>query len=350
MQIESIASQLLNQSRVRSAEVGASENKKSNAGQIVALVNQRASSTVEQSYFGRNPSFSPSFEFVARSSTEDVFAQKDVIENRDVFETRPVYEDQEILETKIQGSRDLSGFASLSEAGIRRGARFSMTVGDGPLAKVKFVDARKISVKVDGSVQKFTFRSNDGSFRAGLLDALNSIDGLAASYTKDGRLSLETSDGASLTLANMGKSPLARLGLREGTIDPEVIGYQQVQVGTERVKVGERTVVVGTETVKVGTKQVADGYDRELTGFARSDLFNVESLTAKLADDSFTSPSKYAELLFGVVPAEANANSPFVSSAEAKSAYDATLGEDRLLTDEKSDDVWPPANKLHGWL
>ncbi len=349
MKIQSVAPQLLLQSSARNVGLGTDQTRDT-ANQLVTLLNQRASSKVEQSYFGRNPAFSPSFEFVARYNTEDVFAQKDVIENQDIFETRPVYEEQAILETRVEGSRDLSGFDSLSEAGIRRGARFSVTVGDGPTAKVKFVDARTISVKVNGSVQEFTFASDNGSFRAGLLDALNSISGLTASYTEDGRLSLEAAEGASLTLADIRKSPLAKLGLTEGTTSAEVIGYQQVQIGTEQVKVGERPVVVGTETVQIGTKQVVDGYDRKLTGLERSDLVNVESLTAKLADDSVMSPSKYAELLFGITSTESDSDSPLVSTSEAKLAYYETKGENHLFSEQSSDEAWPPVNKLPGWL
>ena len=99
--------------------------------------------------------------------------------------------------------------------------------------KIKFVNATTISVKVNGSVEEFTFGSNDGSFRTGLLDALNSLGGITASYTTDGRLSLEASDGATLTIADIRKAPLAKLGLTEGTTNAEVIGYRQVQIGTE---------------------------------------------------------------------------------------------------------------------
>jgi len=313
MQIESIASQLLQQSRAHRTEFGAGQNSRGVTSPIVTLVTQRASSNVEQSNFGRNPAFRPSFELVARYKTEDVLAQKDVIETQEIYEMRPVFEEQAILETRIEGSRDLSGFNSLSEAGIKTGARFSVTVDDGPRAKIKFVNATTISVKVNGSVEEFTFGSNDGSFRTGLLDALNSLGGITASYTTDGRLSLEASDGATLTIADIRKAPLAKLGLTEGTTNAEVIGYQQVQIGTEQVKLGEQPVVVGTQTVKVGTRQVLEGYDRKLTGLEPSNLFDAESLTANLADDgSVMSPSRYAQMLFSIIPTESQSQSSLV--------------------------------------
>ncbi len=351
MRIGSIAWQLLRNSLANSTELGASQNEKRSASQLVDLVNQRGTAKAEQSYFGRNPSFEPSFEFVARYSTADVYEQTDVIEKRDVFETRPIYEDQAILETKVEGSKDLSVLDSLDEAGIAKGARFSVTVGDDPKAKFKFDDASTISVKVDGSVEEFSFGADDGSFRTGLLDALNSIDGLSASHTEGSRLSLETDDGASLTLTDIRKSPLANLGLPDGTTNGEVTGYEHVQVGTEQVKVGEKTVVVGKEILNSGTKQVLDGYKTVVTGLERSDLFDTESLVSKIADDdSITSPKKYAETLFGVVKAAEDGNDAFTSSAEAKSAYDATLSEADPLSGEEADDSSPQANRQIGWL
>jgi len=351
MQIESIASQLLHQLRTHRTESGTDQINKGNASPILALVNQSVSSNVKQSYFGQNPAFRPSFAYVARYKTEDVVAQKDVIENQDVFETRYIFEERAILETKVESSRDLSGIDSLSEAGIRKGARFSVTIGDGPKAKIKFEDARTISVKVNGSVEEFTFGSNDGSFRTGLLDALNSLGGVTASYTTDGRLNLVASDGASLKMANIRKAPLDKLGLTEGTTNAEVIGYQQVQIGTEQVKVGEQPVVVGTETVKVGTKQVVEGYDRKLTGLERSHLFDVKSLTANLEDaDSVTSPTRYVQMLFSIIPTDSHSDSSLVSMNEAKSAYDETRSENHLLLEQSADEAWPLANKLPGWL
>ncbi len=351
MKIQSVTPQLLLQLRAPGTQTNTTQNNKDDTGRIVALVNQRATPNVDQSYFGRNPTFRPSFEFTAQYKSEDVFAQRNAVENRDVFEARPVYEEQAISETNVEGSRDLSSFDRLKDAGIKRGARFSITVGDGSSAVVKFVDARTISVSVDGSIQKFTFGSRDGSFRAGVQDALNSITGVTSSYTADGRLSLQASDANSLNIVDIAKSPLTKLGLMEGTTHAEVTGYQEVQIGTEQVKVGERSVVVGTETVKIGTRQVVDGYERVLAGLERSDMFNVGSLTAGLAsDNSATSPSKYVELLFGTIPNESDSETPLVSTREAKYAYDEMQDNNHLLPEHEPDDARLPANKLPGWL
>ena len=117
------------------------------------------------------------------------------------------------------------------------------------------------------------------------------------------------------------------------------------------MKVGEQPVVVGTQTVKVGTKQVVEGYDRKLTGLERSHLFDAESLTANLVDDgSVMSPSRYAQVLFSIIPTESQSESSLVPMIDAKSAYDETRSDNHLFLEQSSDEAWPLANKPPGWL
>ena len=299
MQVSANTTQLLLQSQAknRAYDIG---QKNSAAPEIVDLTSSLSTLKPKHSFFGADPNYKPVFESVARYKSADVYERKDVLGKQDVFETRAIYEEQEILETKVVGTDDLSDLASLEEAGIGRGARFSISVSDGPTAEIKFVSARKISVTVDGNVENFTFKARNGSFRDGLQDALNSIDGVSAGYTDDGKLSIEASGANSLSIADIKKSPLKKLGLSEGVTNAAVVGYQQVQTGTEQVKAGDKVVVTGSETIKVGTQQVLDGYDRKIVGLERLDYFSAD-------DENFSSSDQdYLKMLFSVIETERN--------------------------------------------
>ena len=167
-------------------------------------------------------------------------------------------------------------------------------MGDGAAVTVKFVSTKKISVTANGTSQEFSFSDKNGDFRNGLVNALNSISGLSANFDGNGRLQLKTANAQSLTIADtpnglidLSKSPLAELGLTEGTTNARIIDYEQVEVGTEEVLVGTEEVLVGirgnqnrdrgcpgrhragsrrhrgcrgrTEPVKVDTEQVRTG-------------------------------------------------------------------------------------------
>ncbi len=319
MQVRTDTSQLLLQLQAR--EKALDNNQKMGASQkIVDLTSSSSVKEPQGSVFDADPLFTPTFESVARYTTEDVYERRDVIKTQDVFETRAVYEEQEVLETKVVGTQDLSEFASVDEAGIERRARFSITVGDGSTAVVKFNSARKITVKVDGVVEEFRFGAKDGSFRFGLQEALNSIEGISASYTDQGKLSIEAADGNTLSIFDVRNSPLQQLGLAEGVIDASVVGYQQVQVGTEQVKVGDEEIVTGSETVKVGNKQVLDGYDRELTGLER-----VDSASA-IIENLLMSDQNHLEDLFGAI--QANVDSESVQSLTDSLPDDAENNKD----------------------
>lgn len=227
--------------------------------------------------------------YETRDVTEirDVYEQRDVFETRTVYSSRPIYDEQEVLETHVYGSRDIDGFARTRAAGIDIGADFAVTVGDDETAVLKFAGNRKISVKAAGTSKEIAFDGSAGSFSEGLLEALNSVAGLSAEYTKDGRLHLKTSNGRSLSIAEVPngrrdrtESPLDELGLAAGTTRASIvahrrvetgseqvaIGVGQVKVGFENVKVGTEEVTVGTQQVKVGTENVKSGIERYLVG------------------------------------------------------------------------------------
>jgi hypothetical protein len=205
--------------------------------------------------------------------TRPVYEMHDIMATRDVYETRPVYEQRDILATIVTGTRDLSGFSSISAAGIDIGADLSIQVGSDALATIKFSSSSKIALTISGATTNFNFSSNNGSWRTGLLDALNSIANLSAQYTADGRLQLQTSDAQSLALADVPNgfldfsgSPLPKLGLTAGTTQASVVGTEQVEVGTEEVVVGQEQYVAGQEQVEVGTEQVKVGTEQAQTG------------------------------------------------------------------------------------
>jgi hypothetical protein len=198
---------------------------------------------------------------------------------QDVYETRPVYEQREIRATNVYGTRDLSGYSSISSAGISNGSDFSIQVGGGSVAIIEFKNSTKITLTVDGATRTFSFSSSGGAWRTGLLNALNGIADLSAELTPDGRLHLQTADAQSLTIADvngglldLSGSPLASLGLSAGTTESSVVGYEEVEVGSEQVKVGSERIGTGTRQVSLGTVALVVGFDRVQESGANSEL------------------------------------------------------------------------------
>jgi hypothetical protein len=213
--------------------------------------------SVERAFYGPHDVF----------ETRPVYETRDIIATRDVYETQPIYEQRDILATTVTGTRDLSGFSRISNASIDNGTDFSIRVGSDALATVKFSSSTRIALTVSGTTTNFNFASNNGEWRTGLLNALNSIANLSAQYTANGRLQLQTSDAQSLTIADGANgSPLASLGLTAGTTQASVVGTEQVQVGTEDVVVGQEQYVAGQEQVEVGAEQVKVGTEQAQTG------------------------------------------------------------------------------------
>ena len=322
MQVQSISTPLLFQAIASRTNLTA-------IGGVINATQQFNKASFKPSDFGSNANFNPVFEFTARYVSRDIVEQRDIVETQDVYETRAVHEDQAIYATKVDGNRDMNEFSTLAETGIQRRAKFSVKIGDGPKAVVKFIDAGKIKVTISGTTETFLFDPENGGVRDGLQRALNSVDGLEASYTTDGFLRLEVSEDAAVApadatieLLNRSKSPLVHLGLAQGTTSAEVIGYEQVQVGTEQVKVGEQSTVVGTEEVKVGTEEVIDGYDRVLVGLERSGRYSLESITDRIFKPDFGySSADYADLLFSNWTADLWLSPTTGSSSHARAAY-----------------------------
>lgn len=266
--------------------------------------------------------------------TEDVFEERPITETRDVTETRPVFEERAVLETSVTGERRLTRYDSLFEAGVQTGTAFAVTVGDGATATVRFESSSRISLTVEGMVKEFTFSARDGSFRQGLVDALNSIDGLRASYAANGRLVLETNGGLSLALSDTAERALDRLGFQAGVTTGAVVGYETVQTGTEEVVVGSEVVTVGVELVKIGEQDVVgsetvmtgtvsrvDGDEQKLVGLEKPDDYGTGVL-GQMADSGFGPlPENYVELLFGGLESAEEEPTPFFE-AEARAAYD----------------------------
>ncbi len=67
---------------------------------------------------------------------------------------------------------------------------------------IKFTSSTRISVTTNGSTTQFNFSANDGSFKTGLIQALNSVNGLSASLGSDGKLKLSTANAQSLSIAD----------------------------------------------------------------------------------------------------------------------------------------------------
>ncbi|HEX2215147.1 MAG TPA: hypothetical protein VHG27_00375 [Xanthobacteraceae bacterium] len=215
---------------------------------------------------------------------------RDVYETRNIYETQPVYEQQPVYETIVTGSRTLTGFNRFSDAGLGVGSDFQVQVGSGAVAKIKFASNTKVTVTIGSATQEFQFGNSGGQWRAALVAALNTIDGLTATVNTAGALELQTDSAQSLTLSEVPNgfldfSPTAldKLGLSAGMHEAGIVGYEQVQVGTEEVVVGTEEVLVGTEqvivgseqvvvgreTVRTGSEQVQDGMESVLIGFAR---------------------------------------------------------------------------------
>ena len=189
--------------------------------------------------------------------------------SQDVYETRPVYEQREIRATDVYGTRDLSIYSSIGSAGIDNGADFSIQVGSGSVATIQFKNATKITVTVDGVTQTFSSGSNDGTWRTGLVNALNSVANLSAEIAANGTLHLQTANAESVTITNvpnglldLSGNPLPSLGLPEGTTESTVVGYEEVQVGTEEVKVSTEQIATGTTQVSLGTLSLVVGFER----------------------------------------------------------------------------------------
>ncbi|WDR05157.1 hypothetical protein PSQ90_12770 [Devosia rhodophyticola] len=231
--------------------------------------------TEQRAIFGQRDVFETRDVFEERDVFEDrpIFETRNVYETRDVFEDRPIYETRDIYETIVDGSRDISSFSNRSASGVDIGADFSVKVGDGSLAVVKFSTNNRIAVTKDGTTTNFNFSTGTGEFGKALVLALDSIEGLDASLSGDGKLGLQTVDAQSLTLASVANGfldfsgdPFADLGLQAGTTEASVTGTEQVQIGTEQVKIGTEDVLVGTEEVQVGTEQVKIGTEQVKTG------------------------------------------------------------------------------------
>ncbi|KKB08786.1 hypothetical protein [Devosia chinhatensis] len=205
------------------------------------------------------------------TETRDVYETRNIIETREIFETRPVYEQQAIQEAVIDGNRAIGTFASHSAAGIDNGADFSISIGGSSAAVIRFTNGQ-VALTRDGSTRNFSYSNGSGNFAAALVQALNAVPDLKAELS-DGRLKLTGRENASIAIAEVANgffdfsgSPLSSLGLRAGTVEPQVTGYRQVQVGTEQVLVGTEDVVVGTEEVLVGTEDVVIGTEDVLVG------------------------------------------------------------------------------------
>ena len=205
--------------------------------------------------------------------TRPLYETRDVYATRDIYETQPVYEQRDIRAAIVTGNRNLSGFSSVSSAGIDTGADLSIRVGSEAAATVKFSSATRIAVTISGTTTNFNFGASGGAWRTGLLNALNSIANLSAQFTPGGHLQLQTSDAQSLTIADVANgfldfsgSPLADLGLTAGTTQSSVVGTEQVQVGTEKVVVGQEQYVAGQEQVEVGAEQVKVGTEQAQIG------------------------------------------------------------------------------------
>jgi hypothetical protein len=203
----------------------------------------------------------------------DVYVARDVTATRSLYETRSVFAEHQIRETRVEGDRDLRLYNTLSQAGIDVGSDFSVRVGNGPAATFRFATTQRLDVTISGATQRFDFTSASGSMRNAIVGALDSLSGLSASISPDGRLVFVTDDAQQLVIAEVANglldfsgSPLDNLGLRAGTTQARVIGTEQVVVGTEQVEIGQETIVVGTENVLAGQESVRVGSQMVVTG------------------------------------------------------------------------------------
>jgi hypothetical protein len=278
--------------------------------------------------------------------------------SQDVYETRPVYEQREIRATDVYGTRSLTSYSSFGGAGIDNSANLSIQVGSGSVATVQFKNSTKITVTVDGATQTFSFGANDGTWRTGLVNALNSIANLSAEIAADGTLHLQTANAESLTIADvpnglldLSGNPLPSLGLPEGTTESTVVGYEEVQVGTEEVKVGTEQIATGTTQVSLGARSIVVGFERvQGAGAADADklrtsvrdLVAAASLlvSASAASTTSTAPRNGGAQGFAADLIALLTNSDFNALADASDAlvFDRVIGriDDALA---KAEDV-----------
>jgi hypothetical protein len=206
-----------------------------------------------------------------------VYETRAVYEDRATYEDRAVYEDRDIRRTEVNGARNVRDAAGPAQAGIDIGADFSVQVGGAGKAVLRFNSATRLSVTDERGTRSFDFSSaSAGSFGEAVRAALDSVDGLDAAFSADGKLTLKTADAKSLAIAEVQNgfldfsgSPLAKLGLSEGTTQSRVVGTERVQTGTTRVQTGTTRVQTGTEQVEVGTETVQTGTERVQTGTRR---------------------------------------------------------------------------------
>lgn len=203
----------------------------------------------------------------------NVYENRDVTEEREVYETRPVYTERPVYETSVTGSRDLSGFASASAAGLDDKADFSVRVGSGALATVTFTGTN-IAVTQNGATRNYAYSSSvAGGFQSALVSALEGLEGASASLNAGGRLVVSTENAESLTLNEVANgfldvsgTALDKLGLTAGTTNAQQAGTETEETGSEEVLVGRETVVIGSESVQVGTEKVETGKESYITG------------------------------------------------------------------------------------
>lgn len=316
------------------------------------------------------------FEEEAIEETRDILAERDIVEervryvSRDVTETRDVFEDRAILQTRLEGTKSLSGAGGITAAGVAVGSSFSVAVGQGSAATIAFTGTTKLTVTQNGTTTEFRFKATDGSFKDALIQGLNTVSGLSAALTTDGRLELK-SGSERLALANVnGSTALSGLGLQAGTTDPAVVGYERIKTGTEQVvvgteqvadgteqvvvgretyvagtevvrvgsrqvKVGEEEVVTGTARVKVGTDRVLEGHTREIIALERTGL---PSLLAPSSDKRAAAalPTSIVDMVAGIV----KSRDDMFSEAEGRSAYSFVSTLHEADADAKDKPSW----------
>lgn len=288
--------------------------------------------------------------------TRDVYTERDVTENRPVYETRPTYTGRPVYETKVSGTRDLSGFASAGAAGLDEKADFSVQVGSDAVARVQF-SGSSVAVTQNGTVHSFAYSAAAGSFQSAVTSALGSITGLQANLDGQGHLALTTDGAQSLTLAEVANElldlsgpALDKLGLTSGTTNRQQTGTVREQTGTEQVQIGTQTVVVGRESVKTGseqyetgsesyvsgTEQVEDGTESVLVGYER-----VVRATEAGAIEGRTRQLSARQAMVGLIKAAqkdiGNAGAVGTRIAGALAGIISLLGSQDPLTSDKLD-------------
>jgi hypothetical protein len=195
----------------------------------------------------------------------DIVEEQEIYETRDIVETRPIFEERAIMEARVEATKSLSGMSRPSDAGILSGASMTVEVEGSGTASITF-GTNRVTVDQDGVTTEFRFQPNNGSFKSALVEALDSLDGLQASYTEDERLALATSDGRSLSLGDGLVGLLSPLGLQAGTTQASEVGTEQVEIGSQDVVVGTEQVLVGTQQVVIGSEQYVAGHEMVVIG------------------------------------------------------------------------------------